>query len=56
MLLNALLYGLFMVWLNAKFNAVLQHFDDMDMLDLRADLRRVEKALDARMNRIEGRR
>ena len=56
MLFNALLYGLFIVWLNAKFNAILQPFDDMDIRALHAELRRVEKALDARMTHIEGRR
>jgi hypothetical protein len=66
MLFNASVLGLVIVLLNAKFDAkfdgINARFDAIDkrfddMRDLwRAELRRVEEVLDARLKHIEGRR
>jgi len=62
---NAVLIGLLMAYINAKieglrgemnerFNAINQRFDDMRDL-WRAELRRVEEVLDARLKHLEER-
>jgi hypothetical protein len=55
MLFNALLLGIFTAYVNAKFDAVNQRFDDMRDL-WRAELRRVEEIIDARLKHLEERR
>ena len=60
MLFNATLIGivassLLLAHLNAKFAAIDKRFDDMRDL-WRAELRRVEEVLDARLKHLEGRR
>ena len=59
MLFNAALIGLavtlFGAHINAKFAAIDKRFDDMRDL-WRAELRRVEEVLDARLKHIEERR
>jgi hypothetical protein len=62
MLFNASLLGLVVALVNAKFEgvntrleAIDKRFDDMRDL-WRAELRRVEEVLDARLRHIEGRR
>ncbi|HEV2202590.1 MAG TPA: hypothetical protein VGR73_22455 [Bryobacteraceae bacterium] len=59
MLFNATLTGivvtLFAMHINAKFDAIDKRFDDMRDL-WRAELRRVEEVLDARLKHIEERR
>jgi hypothetical protein len=55
MLFNASLLGLIVVLVNAKFDGIDKRFDDMRDL-WRAELRRVEEVLDARLKHIEGRR
>jgi hypothetical protein len=52
MLFNAVLIGLLIAYVNAKFEAVNQRFDDMRDL-WRAELRRVEEVLDARLKHLE---
>jgi hypothetical protein len=58
MLFNAALIGLLASMLishmNARFNAINKRFDDMRDL-WRAELRRVEEVLDARLKHLEGR-
>ncbi|MBZ5729218.1 MAG: hypothetical protein LAP87_30125 [Acidobacteriia bacterium] len=57
--LNAVLVGLLLAYINAKFQAVDNRLDAMnqrfdDMRDLwRAELHRVEEVLDARLKHIE---
>ncbi len=59
MLFNAVLIGLLMGYMNAKFDGVNQRFDAIDkrfddMRDLwRAELHRVEEFLDARLKHLE---
>jgi hypothetical protein len=61
MLFNATLIGLVVALMNAKFAAVNTRFDAVDqrfddMRDLwRAELRRVEEILDARLKHLESR-
>jgi hypothetical protein len=50
--LNAVLIGLLMAYINAKFDGVNRRFDDMRDL-WRAELHRVEGVLDARLRHIE---
>jgi hypothetical protein len=54
MLFNATLIGLLVAVMNAKFAAVDKRFDDMRDL-WRAELRRVEEVLDARLKHLESR-
>ena len=54
MLFNASLLGIVVVLMNAKFDAINNRFDDMRDL-WRAELRRVEEVLDARLKHIEER-
>jgi hypothetical protein len=51
-LANATLIGLLLAYINAKFDASNRRFDGMRDL-LRAELRRVEEVLDARLKHIE---
>jgi hypothetical protein len=61
MLFNATLSGLVIAYINARFGKVDARFDGIDkrfddMRDLwRAELRRVEEVLDARLKQIEER-
>jgi hypothetical protein len=68
LLFNAVLIGLLVAYINAKLDAVNGRFDSMetrfdsinqrfdDMRDLwRAELRRVEEVLDARLKHLEAR-
>ncbi len=61
MLFNATLIGLVIAYINARFGKVDSRFDGIDrrfddMRDLwRAELRRVEEVLDARLKHIEER-
>jgi hypothetical protein len=55
MLFNASLLGILIVLVNSKFDAVNKRFDDIRDL-WRAELRRVEEVLDARLKHIEERR
>jgi len=58
-LLNAVMFGLLMAYINAKFEGVNQRFDAInrrfdDMRDLwRTELRRVEDVIDARLKHLE---
>src|SRR5689334_3728772 len=52
MLFNAALIGLLVGLMNAKFGAIDKRFDDMRDL-WRAELRRVEEVLDARLKHLE---
>ena len=65
-LLNAIMFGLLMAYINAKFEGVNQRFESVnqrfeglnqrfdDMRDLRrTELRRVEDVLDARLKHLE---
>jgi hypothetical protein len=52
MLFNAALIGLCVSLFNSKFDAIDKRFDDMRDL-WRAELRRVEEVLDARLKHIE---
>jgi hypothetical protein len=54
MLFNATLIGLLLAVMNAKFAAIDKRFDDMRDL-WRAELRRVEEVLDARLKHLESR-
>jgi hypothetical protein len=54
MLFNALLFSLMWSHINMRFDAVNQRFDDMRDL-WRAELRRVEDVLDARLKSLEER-
>ena len=54
MLFNATLIGLLVAVMNAKFAAIDKRFDDMRDL-WRAELRRVEEVLDARLKHLESR-
>ena len=54
MLFNAALIGLVVGLMNAKFSAIDKRFDDMRDL-WRAELRRVEEVLDARLKHLEER-
>ena len=54
MLFNAALIGLVVALMNAKFSAIGKRFDDMRDL-WRAELRRVEEVLDARLKHLEAR-
>jgi hypothetical protein len=51
---NAAMLGAALLWANAKFEAVNKRFDDMRDL-WRAELRRVEEVLDARLKHLEER-
>ena len=51
---NAVLIGLLMAYINAKFRAVDQRFDDMRDL-WRSELHRVEEVVDARLKHLEER-
>lgn len=53
-LLNAVLIGLLMAYMKAKFDALDKRFDDMRDL-WRAELHRVEEILDARLKHLEER-
>ena len=53
-LFNASLIGLMIMFMNSKFEAIDKRFDDMRDL-WRAELRRVEEVLDARLKHIEER-
>jgi hypothetical protein len=66
LLFNAVLFGILVAYINAKFDAVNNRFDGVntrfatidqrfdDMRDLwRAELRRVEEVLDARLRNLE---
>ncbi len=61
MLFNAVLFGVLMAYINAKFDAIYQRFASIekrldDLRDLwRAELRRVEEVLDARLKHLEER-
>lgn len=65
-LLNAIMFGLLMAYINAKFDGVNQRFESVnqrfeainqrfdDMRDLwRTELRRVEDVIDARLKHLE---
>jgi hypothetical protein len=54
MLFNATLFGFLFVHMNSRFDAVDKRFDDMRDL-WRAELRRVEEILDARLRHLEER-
>ncbi|MSV34871.1 MAG: hypothetical protein EXQ47_04645 [Bryobacterales bacterium] len=54
MLFNASLVGIVVIFMNTKFAAIDKRFDDMRDL-WRAELRRVEEVLDARLKHIEER-
>ena len=54
MLFNAALLGLVVTFFSARFDAIDKRFDDMRDL-WRAELRRVEEVLDARLKHIEER-
>jgi hypothetical protein len=54
MLFNAILLGLVAMHMNARFDAIDNRFDDMRDL-WRAELRRVEEVLDARLRHLESR-
>ncbi len=54
MLFNALLIGVLVAYINSKFEGVNQRFDDMRDL-WRAELRRVEEIIDARLKHLEER-
>ena len=62
MLFNVTLIGVLIAYINAKFQAMESRFDAIDkrfddMRDLwRAELRRVEEVLDARLRHLEDRR
>ena len=62
MLFNASLIGIVVMFMNSKFDAVDKRFTGIDkrfddMRDLwRAELRRVEEVLDARLRHLEERR
>jgi hypothetical protein len=53
-LFNAALIGLVIALFKTRFDAIDKHFDDMRDL-WRAELRRVEEVLDARLKHIEER-
>jgi hypothetical protein len=55
MLFNADMLGLFALHMNARFDAIDRRFDDMRDL-WRAELRRVEEVIDARLRHLEERR
>ena len=55
MLFNAALIGIVFAHMNTRFDAIDRRFDDMRDL-WRAELRRVEEVLDARLKHIEERR
>jgi len=55
MLFNAALVGLATRHINSRFDAIDRRFDDMRDL-WRAQLRRVEEVLDARLRHLEERR
>ena len=61
MLFNAVIVTLLLAYINSKFGAIDARFDAIekrfdDMRDLwRAELRRVEEVLDARLKHLEGR-
>jgi hypothetical protein len=55
MLFNATVIGIFAAFVNAKFASIDKRIDDMRDL-WRAELRRVEEVLDARLRHIEERR
>ena len=54
MLFNATLTGIVVAMMNTRFTAIDRRFDDMRDL-WRAELRRVEEVLDARLRHIEER-
>lgn len=51
-LFNAVLFGLLFAHVNTRFDAINRRFDGMSEL-WRAELRRVEEVLDARLKHIE---
>jgi hypothetical protein len=53
-MVNAVLVGLLLAYMNAKFDNVNQRFDDMRSLWL-AELHRVEEVLNARLKHLEQR-
>ena len=55
MLFNAAMLGLFAAHVTTRFNSMDRRFDDMRDL-WRAELRRVEEVLDARLRHLEGHR
>ena len=52
---NAAMIGLLIAYMNGRFDAVNQRFDDMRNLWL-AELHRVEEVLDARLKHVEDER
>ena len=54
LLFNAALIGLLVGLMNSRFDAIDKRFDDMRDL-WRAELRRVEEVLDARLKHLEAR-
>ncbi len=54
MLFNAALTGLLAIYMTTRFDAINQRFDDMRDL-WRAELRRVEEVMDARLKHLEER-
>jgi len=55
MLFNAAMLGLFAAHVTTRFNSMDRRFDDMRDL-WRAELRRVEEVIDARLRHLEERR
>jgi hypothetical protein len=55
MLFNATLLAIPLAYMNIRFDAINKRFDDMRDL-WRAELRRVEEVLDARLKHLEERR
>jgi hypothetical protein len=54
MAFNGVIIGLVVLWMRAKFDGINQRFDDLKDL-WRAELRRVEEILDARLKHLEQR-
>ena len=54
MLFNAVIVTLLLAYISSKFGAIEKRFDEMRDL-WRAELRRVEEVLDARLKHLEGR-
>ena len=54
LLFNTALTGILVMYMNSRFSALSQRFDDLRDL-WRAELRRVEEVLDARLKHLEER-
>jgi len=54
MLFNAVLIGLLIAYINARFDGIDKRFDDMRDL-WRSELHRVEEVIDARLKHLEER-